>query len=107
MPFVDDIGKACAIRMRLVGGVGDWLMVQSYRNPDKNIVCHKRNVYDNFMIAYKVAKRHARRRKGFAASVANRYVSTCSNGDITTLTLSCCRECLEMEKRSAIHALNG
>lgn len=79
IPFIDcERKKPIALRMRIVSRHGDWRKVQLYRNPTGEIIVHSRNLYDNFMSAYKAAKRSVKR---FRSSDRNRYVSTYTNGD--------------------------
>lgn len=77
LPFIDcERKKPIALRMRIVSRHGDWRKVQLYRNPTDEIIVHSRNLYDNFMSAYKSAKRSFKR---FRSSDRNRYVLTYAN----------------------------
>lgn len=77
LPFIDcERKKPIALRMRIVSRHGDWRKVQLYRNPTDEIIVHSRNLHDNFMSAYKSAKRSFKR---FRSSDRNRYVLTYAN----------------------------
>lgn len=77
LPFIDcERKKPIALRMRIVSRHGDWRTVQLYRDPACEITVHSRNIYYNFMSAYKAAKRSVKR---FRSSDRNRYVLTYAN----------------------------
>lgn len=106
LPFIDcERKKPIALRMRIVSRHGDWRKVQLYRNPTDEIIVHSRNLYDNFMSAYKSAKRSFKR---FRSSDRNRYVLTYAKREQNSRSMSRgdCSRCKKEERTSCTHTTN-